>query len=236
MKQIQKHAALVLAALLVLTGCSMGNDENDQHANMQGKANQSETNPPQNNNMENDTMDQMISYLNDSGVTLNQMQTLDQMDFAAHEGRSFSYQGNSGYLYRLKSNDASMRALLDSAAQNGTVKVNMDGSEKDYKAAVNGDYLFVYDQSADMQDLIKIFTAYTPGMRITNKESDEQDMQDDAKRSEKGNADPINGGNASEFNDADQIHDKNKNSNINGSESTTNNNTANGINHTNEED
>lgn len=230
MKTLQRLAVLSMAALFLLGGCSMGKDEDTNTPNNLSKANETKTNQPQNQNTGSDTMDRMIAYLNQQGVTMDQMKSLDQMDFAAHEGRSFSYQGNTGYLYRLKSEDESMKALLESAQKNGTVKVNRDGQEQNYNAAVNGDYLFVYDPNVDMKGFIDIFSGYMPNISVSPKTSDEESLRNESQRSENGNANPINGNNASEFNDAAQPDQKVKNDTINGSNSTTNNNTANGIN------
>lgn len=157
---------LACAAVLTLTGCSMGNDD-QKKAN--GTANKTTTNPPENNGstVNEDSMDNMMTYLNGQGITVNDMKPIDQMDFAAHEGRSFAYNGNTGYLYRLKSNDESMKALLDSAKNNGSVKVNIDGKEQEYSASVNGDYLFVYQKDADMHDLVTAIGNYMPGTTTT---------------------------------------------------------------------
>lgn len=167
MKHTKSWIILACAAVLTLTGCSKGNDEKKE---TNGAANQTETNPPQNNNTSmasNDTMDNMMTYLNGQGITMNDMKPIDKMDFAAHEGRSFSYNGNTGYLYRLKSNDESMKALLDSAKNNGTVKVSVDGKEQEYSASVNGDYLFVYQKDANMSDLVTAIGSYMPGATTT---------------------------------------------------------------------
>lgn len=157
---------LACAAVVTLTGCSMGNDD-QKKAN--GTANKTTTNPPENNGstVNEDSMDNMMTYLNGQGITVNDMKPIDQMDFAAHEGRSFAYNGNTGYLYRLKSNDESMKALLDSAKNSGSVKVNIDGKEQEYSASVNGDYLFVYQKDADMHDLVTAIGNYMPGATTT---------------------------------------------------------------------
>lgn len=157
---------LACAAVLTLTGCSMGNDD-QKKAN--GTANKTTTNPPENNGstVNEDSMDNMMTYLNGQGITVNDMKPIDQMDFAAHEGRSFAYNGNTGYLYRLKSNDESMKALLDSAKNSGKVKVSINGKEQEYSASVNGDYLFVYQKDADMSDLVTAIGNYMPGATTT---------------------------------------------------------------------
>lgn len=162
MKPCKSFVAAAFALLILISGCSK-NDGNDK---TQSNANATDTNPPQNDaaNTVNDTMDNMMSYLQQKGITLDDMKTLDDMDFAAHEGRSFTYQGNTAYLYRLKENDESMKALLDSAKNSGTVKVNINGERKDYAASVNGNYLLVYQKEAKMDDFIQLFDTYQAGI------------------------------------------------------------------------
>ncbi len=106
----KKAASLSLAFLLVLGGCSMGKKDDGNNSNV----NATDTKQPQSNtaNTGSETMDRMISYLQEQGMELQDMSDIDQMDFAAHEGKSFSYRGNAMYLYRLKSDDQSMQALL----------------------------------------------------------------------------------------------------------------------------
>lgn len=160
MKVWKKAASLSLVLLLaMMSGC--GSDKKDDSTN--NNANATDTNKPQNNAGEKatETMNNMVSYLKEKGMELSDMADIDQMDFAAHEGKRFSYKGSPMYLYRLKSNDESMKALLDSAKNTGNVKVNIDGKERNYKASVNGDYLLVYENGDTIQDFIEIFGTYS---------------------------------------------------------------------------
>lgn len=162
MKSWKRFATAACMLLLIVSGCSQ-QESNDK---TQSNANATETNPPQNDaaNTVNETMDNMMNYLQEQGVKLEDMKTLDDMDFAAHEGRSFTYQGNTAYLYRLKENDKSMKALLESAKNNGTVKVNINGKSEDYAAAVNGNYLLIYQKETKMDDFIQLFDTYQAGI------------------------------------------------------------------------
>ncbi len=163
MRSWKSFAAVACTLVLIISGCSQ-NDSSDKK--MESNANATDTNPPKNDaaNTVNDTMDNMMSYLKDQGITIDDMKDLTDMDFAAHEGRSFSYQGNTAYLYRLKENDESMKALLDSAKNTGTVKVNINGESKDYAASVNDNYLLIYQKEAKMDDFIKLFDTYQAGI------------------------------------------------------------------------
>lgn len=161
MKVWKKAASLsFVLLLLVMSGC--GSDKKNDSTN--NDANATDTKQPQNSVTENasETMDRMVSYFKEKGMELADMADIDQMDFAAHEGKRFSYKGSPMYLYRLKSNDESMKALLDSAKNTGMVKVNIEGKEQQYKASVNGDYLLVYENGDTIQDFIEAFGTYSP--------------------------------------------------------------------------
>lgn len=152
-----------LSCVFLMSGCSMWDDSANSTANQTTETAPNTTTPSK---ME-DSMDNMMNYLNEQGIRVDDMEPIDQMDFAAYEGKSFTYNGSTAYLYRLKSDDENMRALLDSAKENGTVKVSMDGNEQMYNASVNGDYLFVYDPETQMGDFIKALGNYVPGASTT---------------------------------------------------------------------
>lgn len=157
----KKAASLAFVLMLLLvSGCGSDNKNDGSTSN---SANATDTNPPQNSVSDNasETMNRMVTYFKDKGMELTDLKDIEQMDFAAHEGKSFTYQGSPMYLYRLKSNDDSMKALLDSAKKTGNVKVNIDGKQQNYKASVNGDYLLVYENGDTIQDFIKTFGSYS---------------------------------------------------------------------------
>lgn len=181
-----KTISFVLASLLLLSGCSMWNNEESGMGNgnessgsgdpSNGTANASngtgsagnEGMPKDGANVNNeDSISNMMNYLNGQGVEVSNMEPIDTMDFAAHEGSSFTYNGTTAYLYRLKSDDENMKALLEQAKKNGTVKVNMDGTEQNYSASVNGNYLFVYKKDSNMNDLVSALGNYVPGATTT---------------------------------------------------------------------
>lgn len=179
-----------------------GSEEKDTANN--GTANSTkETTPNNERSLANeDSIQNMMNYMQQNGIQISDMTPIDQMDFAAHEGQSFSYNGNTAYLYRLKSNDETMKALLEDAKKNGTVKVNMDGKEQVYNASVNGDYLFVYDPAANMGDFINAMGNYVPGATTTT---------------------PNIGGNSEDKTDANPSPEQ-KDGNTNAADKTTNTN------------
>lgn len=166
MKTKMKTISIALAAAFMLSGCSMWGNEDEASKGATNATNEKTPTNPETPAVE-DSMDNMMNYLNEQGVEISNMKAIDQMDFAAHEGNSFSYNGNTAYLYRLKSNDESMSALLKDAKEKGTVKVNMGGTEQEYNASVNGDYLFVYGKDMDMSSMIEPFNQYVPGATTT---------------------------------------------------------------------
>lgn len=203
MKNKLKTMSIAACAMVLLSGCSMwGSDEKDTANN--GTANSTkETTPNNERSLANeDSIQNMMNYMQQNGIQISDMTPIDQMDFAAHEGQSFSYNGNTAYLYRLKSNDETMKALLEDAKKNGTVKVNMDGKEQVYNASVNGDYLFVYDPAANMGDFINAMGNYVPGATTTT---------------------PNIGGNSEDKTDANPSPEQ-KDGNTNAADKTTNTN------------
>lgn len=168
MKNKLKTISIAACAMVLLSGCNMwGNDEKDTSKNGTANATKETTPNSERSTASEDSIQNMMNYMKEKGITISDMNPIDTMDFAAHEGQSFSYNGNTAYLYRLKSDDANMKALLEDAKKNGTVKVNMDGKEQMYNASVNGDYLFVYDPAANMGDLITAMGSYVPGATTT---------------------------------------------------------------------
>ena len=166
MKSYVKTLGIALSALLVLSGCSMWDAEDNAASK---SAQTSNTTPPESapSAANSDSMDAMMNYLKQKGVEISNLAPIDQMDFAAHEGKSFTYQGSTAYLYRLKSDDANMKALLHDAKEKGSIKVKQGGEEKLYNAFVNGDYLFVYEKDAEMGDFVSVLGSYVPGATTT---------------------------------------------------------------------
>lgn len=108
-----------------------------------------------------DSIENVMNYFEGKGVKFENAKEINNMDFAAHEGRSFEYNGNTGYLYRVKSDDENMKKIIQEAKTNRKVNVNINNEEKEYGALVNGNFLFLYDQNADWKDVETAFPAYT---------------------------------------------------------------------------
>lgn len=159
-----KILSFMLAATFLLSGCSMWDGSDTSN----GTANQTNEQQPETKvNEKQDTMDNFMGYLSENGISVTDMKPIDNMDFAAYEGKSFAYNGNAAYLYRLKSEDANMSALLKDAKEKGYVKVSMDGVEQEYSASVNGNYLFLYEKDMDMHEVVTALGNYVPGATTT---------------------------------------------------------------------
>ena len=52
-----------------------------------------------------DSIDNVMNYFKDKGLKYENSKAITDIDFAAYEGRSFDYNGSTGYLYRVKSDD-----------------------------------------------------------------------------------------------------------------------------------
>ncbi|WP_302759720.1 hypothetical protein [Amedibacillus dolichus] len=166
----------------MLGGCSNKNDkaaENTVNRSSDYVKKDIEKNARKTKNDVEESIDHMMKYLKDEGVVYENMQNIDQIDFAAHEGRSFEINGNKVYLYRVKSEDENMKKLLRQAEETGRVKVRIDNKEKEYMAQVNGTYLMLYDQNVKADDLQRVFPNYSQGnLQETNPYQD-QSMKDE---------------------------------------------------------
>lgn len=159
MKKIVKQFVCLSMASSLLAGCSMMNkDEKKEDTNKMADKTPAET--PKDGM--NDNIDNMMKYLTDNGVVYTGSKAIDKMQFAAHEGRTFMVDGQTAYLYRMKSDDEDMKKVMKEAKDKGMVRVNVDNKEQDYAAKVNGDYLLLYDTKADMSKVVAAFPSYTP--------------------------------------------------------------------------
>lgn len=171
MKTTMKRIACLFLIAGLVSGCSMNKDKKTDEM---GTANKSadkakddakKTVDGTKDAMDamDDNIDNMMTYFKDQGVAYEDMKTIDNMDFAAHEGRSFMNNGQMTYLYRVKSDDENMKKVIKEANDNGKVKVKIDNKEQEYGAKVNGDYLLLYNMDADMGDMMNVFPSYQPG-------------------------------------------------------------------------
>lgn len=156
---MKKLSKLALSSLLLfsMAGCSMGKDAEDDAEKAKDKV---EDKTKETVDDTKGTVDDVMSYFKEQGVTYNNDQTLDEFDFAAKEGRSFTVDNQNVYVYRVDSTDENMQKLINQASSHNMITANQDGVENQYGATVNGNYLMVYDKDAQLDELIKYFKGY----------------------------------------------------------------------------
>lgn len=158
---------IMLSLLMAAALCACSNSDGADNS----KTNQTKTAPQtQNDSMavNNSTIDDFMGYLKSQGVEYMDEQPIEDMNITAHEGRSFSIDGNTGYLYRVDTSDDTMKKLLSSARDNGVLDATQNGVQKSYAAHVNGDYLFLYDKEANMESILKVFPSFNPNAPQTS--------------------------------------------------------------------
>ncbi len=158
-KLVQKAACIALLAAL-MGGCSM-NDKKDANMKTNETKEAAEKSVKDAKNKTEDSIDNVMNYFKDKGLKYENSKAITDIDFAAYEGRSFDYNGSTGYLYRVKTDDDNMKKVLKEAKDNGKVKVSINNKEQEYGAKVNGDFLFLYDTNADWNDVVTAFPNYT---------------------------------------------------------------------------
>lgn len=222
---MEKTVKALLAAFLftgLLQGCSMNKNETT------GKENQSDTNNVANDVKDDveDSIDNVMNFFNDKKVELENMQPIENMEFAAYEGKSFEVNGKTAYLYRVKSNDEKMKKVLKEAKDKGKVRVNIKNKEMEYNAKVNGNFLLLYDPNADMNDVLTTFEGYT--RNVTPNDTNGRNAKDTTNTTTSdgtsGNAktnDPTTGNTTS----GNQNGDVNNNGKTNSNNTNTNENT-----------
>lgn len=152
-----KLLCLSMIALLPLQGCSMNEmkeDAKDVKEDVQRPVEEAKDEVE-------DRIDNLTAYFKEKDVELNELQTIEDIDFAADEGRSFTVDGKTVYIYRVNQDDAQMQKVIKEAKENGKVKVNITGTEMEYGARVNQDYLMLYDTSVNVDPIVSVFDSYT---------------------------------------------------------------------------
>ena len=158
-----KLRQLIVATLcLMLMGACGTNNSNSGNTD----SNNSPNNPSSGSSMQSignavsSTIDDMMNYFKEKGLAFNAMTNIENMDFAAHEGRMLVNNGQKAYLYRLNSQDPAMQKLIAQVRDKGMADVKLDNEQKQYSAMVNGDYLLLYDQGTNMSNLTNIFSNF----------------------------------------------------------------------------
>lgn len=174
MNRTIKTFALVGMMVSVLAGCSMKEDSSKKDMSKVNKTTEKAVDETKKaadkaKNKMDDSIDNMMTYFTNEGIAYENMQPIEHMDFAAHEGRTFMMNGKTAYLYRVKSDDEDMKKVIKEANDTGMAKVKIDNKEMEYSAMVNGDYLLLFNKDDNFSDVKKAFPNYQPaGVYDTN--------------------------------------------------------------------
>lgn len=160
-KTIRASICLCLS-IGVLTGCSINDKKSEKRVETNTKNVVDGTKKIAKTAKDdvNDRIDNVMDYFKTKGVTYDAVQTIDDMGFAAYEGRSFVVDGKTIYLYRVKRDDPSMKKVIKEAQDKGKVRVRIDNKEQEYAAQVNGSYIMLYDSSLPKGNLQQLFPKY----------------------------------------------------------------------------
>lgn len=163
MTKLMKIMFVSVLGFSLLQGCSMKDMEEDTESVKESV----EQSADDVKDTVEDSIDNVTSYFKENNITMDNLQTITDFDFAADEGRYFQLNGKYVYLYRVDSEDSAMQQVLQEAKDNGKVTVNITGEEMEYGARVNGNYLLLYDTEADIQDVLTAFDGYTYDSQTT---------------------------------------------------------------------
>lgn len=167
MKKSLKLISAMLCGVVFMSGCSM----NDSKDPTDGEANKSTENAKKTaEKTVDDSIDNVMDFFEKQQVKVENMQPIENMEFAAYEGRTFTVDGGNAYLYRVKADDENMKKVMKEAEEKGKVKVSIDNKEMEYGASVNNGYLLLYEPSAKNVDILtSTFLNYSSdGLSSTN--------------------------------------------------------------------
>lgn len=155
-------ALLSLLMMCSLTGC-MNNDKKDE-----SKDKTEEKDTSKDTEKTNDSISDVMTYMKENGVEYSDDKTLSDFDWAAKEGTSFKYNDQDVYLYRVDSTNSEMNEILNNVKTNNAITANQNGTNTEYAARVNGNYLLIFNKDAALDELVDIFNKYKVGNTDTN--------------------------------------------------------------------
>ncbi len=107
------------------------------------------------------TIDDLMLYLDEAKIGIEQEEVIEDIPFAAYEGRSFMINGNRVYLYRINKNDADMQLILQQLQEDGMVNVERNGQKMKYQGLLSDDYLLLFDPGVDTGALVDTLQQYS---------------------------------------------------------------------------
>lgn len=106
------------------------------------------------------TMDDLMDHFKNAKIEFDELTDLKETSFANHAGKSFKLGDSYAYIYHLDTSDESMKTLLKQIQHDGTLDISINDEIKPYQAIVNGEFIFLYDQKADAQEIADVFKRY----------------------------------------------------------------------------
>lgn len=164
-------ALLSLLMMCSLTGC-MNNDKKDE-----SKDKTEEKDTSKDTEKTNDSISDVMTYMKENGVEYSNDKTLSDFDWAAKEGTSFKYNDQDVYLYRVDSTNSEMNEILNNVKTNNAITANQNGTNTEYAARVNGNYLLIFNKDAAIDELVDIFNKYKVGNTDTNTNNNKDDAK-----------------------------------------------------------
>lgn len=108
----------------------------------------------------NHVLDDLMAHFKKANINFDNLNDLDNISFNAKAGKSFTIDGSNAYLYELDLNDSKMQDLVKQVNENGRVEVMMNDQKQYYSAILNGNFLFLYEPSADAQQIGDVFKKF----------------------------------------------------------------------------
>ena len=105
-------------------------------------------------------LNEVMDYFQQHDIDVSDNAPVSSLDFNALEGKTFSYEGQMIYLYRFDRDNPEGQKMLDYAAENGRMKIILDGRQMEYKAYVNDDMILFYDSEEPLEALRQIYVSY----------------------------------------------------------------------------
>lgn len=148
----------ILATSLLLGACSNSSEETEKKVEDTAEKVKNKTEDAVDEGKK--TLEDMMQYLSNGNESIGQEEAITDIPFAAYDGRSFQYNGETVYLYRINLDDADMKRLTQQLQEDSIVNVERNGQKMQYKGALYEDYLLLYDPKTDASSLIDQIQQY----------------------------------------------------------------------------
>lgn len=148
-------AFLSLCMLFSLGACSFRKENGMTENNATGdKGNNTE------NQKDDGSISDVMDYFKSNNISYRDDKDITKFDWAAKEGKSFVYDGNTFYLYKVDTTDKDVAAMLEKVQTSNAISATQNGTTKEYGAMNNGSYLLIYDKDAAVDKMQEIFSKY----------------------------------------------------------------------------